>query len=101
MKPGFPAAAHEALGNEQLRRNLWVATHTIREKRAAVVAERTDWEELREAGRALKRRVLRHLDDPAVPGSAAAPYLDPRDLTAHLRLVEAERMAESVERPAA
>ena len=63
VKPGFPAAAHEALGDEQLRRNLWVATHTIREKRAAVVAERTDWEELREAGRALKRRVLRHLDD--------------------------------------
>ena len=63
MKPGFPAAAHDALGNEQLRRNLWVATHTIRAKRAAVVAERADWEELREAGRTLKRRVLRHLDD--------------------------------------
>ena len=63
MTPGFPAAAHEALGNEQLRRNLWVATHTIRAKRAAVVGERADWEELREAGRALKRRVLRHLDD--------------------------------------
>ena len=63
MKPGFPAAAHDALGNEQLRRNLWVATHTIRAKRAAVVAERPDWEELRDAGQAIKRRVLRHLDD--------------------------------------
>ena len=62
MSEGFPAAAREALGNEQLRRNLRVATHTIRAKRAAVVAERPDWEELREAGRAIKERVLRHLD---------------------------------------
>ena len=60
---GFPQAAHDALANQQLRRNLWVATHTIRAKRAAVVGERADWEELREAGRALKDRVLRHLDD--------------------------------------
>ena len=59
---GFPAAAHQALGDAQLRRNLWVATHTIRAKRAAVVAERADWEELREAGKAIKHRVLRHLD---------------------------------------
>ncbi len=63
MSEGFPAAAREALRDEQLRRNLWVATHTIRAKRAAVVAERPDWEELREAGRALKERVLRHLDE--------------------------------------
>jgi L-lactate dehydrogenase complex protein LldF len=63
VSEGFPAAAREALGNEQLRRNLRVATHTIRAKRAAVVAERADWAELREAGRAIKERVLRHLDD--------------------------------------
>jgi L-lactate dehydrogenase complex protein LldF len=62
MKAGFPAAAHDALGDEQLRRNLWAATNTIRAKRAAAAAARHDWEELREAGRALKRRVLRHLD---------------------------------------
>ena len=62
VSEGFPAAAREALGNEQLRRNLRVATHTIRAKRAAVVAERPDWAELREAGRAIKERVLRHLD---------------------------------------
>src|SRR6266705_4547003 len=36
--------------------------HTIRDKRAAVVSEMPDWQELREAGRALKERVLRHLD---------------------------------------
>jgi L-lactate dehydrogenase complex protein LldF len=45
-----------------LRRNLYKATHTIRDKRAIVVGEMADWQELREAGRALKERVLRHLD---------------------------------------
>jgi L-lactate dehydrogenase complex protein LldF len=58
----FPTAAHAALQNPQLRRNLAIATRTIQEKRAHVVAERTDWEELRDAGEAIKRRVLRHLD---------------------------------------
>ena len=62
MSKGFSAGAHEALRNTQLRRNLRVATTTIRGKRAAVTAERPDWEELRAAGEALKRRVLRHLD---------------------------------------
>ena len=63
MKGGFPAAARVALRDTQLRHNLGVATRTIRERRAEVVAERPDWEELREAGSALKRRVLRHLDE--------------------------------------
>ena len=62
MSEGFPAAAHKALRNTQLRRNLHIATTTIRGKRAAVTAERPDWEELRTAGEALKKRVLRHLD---------------------------------------
>ncbi len=48
--PPFPAAAREALGDTQLRRNLAHATHTIRDKRARVVAEVEDWEELRLAG---------------------------------------------------
>jgi L-lactate dehydrogenase complex protein LldF len=60
--PTFQATARQALGNAQLRRNLYKATHTIREKRARVVAEMPDWEDLREAGRALKERTLRHLD---------------------------------------
>ncbi len=59
----FPEAAKAELANQQLRRNLGHATQTIRAKRAAVVAELPDWEELRKAGRALKTRVLRHLDD--------------------------------------
>jgi L-lactate dehydrogenase complex protein LldF len=63
VKGGFPAAAREALRDEQLRRNLAVATKTIQQRRAEVVGERPDWEELREAGRALNERVLRHLGD--------------------------------------
>ena len=59
----FPAAARRAVGDAQLRRNLGNATATIRGRRAQVVGELPDWEALREAGRALKERVLRHLDD--------------------------------------
>jgi L-lactate dehydrogenase complex protein LldF len=58
----FPQAARVALRDEQLRGNLHLATTTIRAKRAAVVSERSDWQELRNAGEAIKRRVLRHLD---------------------------------------
>ncbi len=58
----FPDAARVALANTQLRRNMGKATQTIRGKRAAVVDELPDWEGLREAGRAIKERTLRHLD---------------------------------------
>ena len=61
MKDGFPAAARTALRDTQLRRNLAVATQTIRDRRARVVDERPDWQALRDAGEALKQRVLRHL----------------------------------------
>ncbi|MBO8191500.1 iron-sulfur cluster-binding protein [Streptomyces oryzae] len=60
--PPFPQAARRALADTQQRRNLAGATRTIRHKRAEVVGELPDWEELREAGRALKERTLRHLD---------------------------------------
>ena len=46
----FPKAAHRELGNAQLRANLGHATHTIRDKRLAVVSELPDWEQLRDAG---------------------------------------------------
>jgi L-lactate dehydrogenase complex protein LldF len=58
----FPVAARAALANTQLRRNLGKATATIRAKRAAVVAELPDWEELRAAGEAIKQHTLAHLD---------------------------------------
>jgi L-lactate dehydrogenase complex protein LldF len=59
----FQESAKVALANTQLRRNMGKATQTIRAKRAVVVDEMPDWEELREAGRAIKERTLRHLDD--------------------------------------
>jgi len=59
----FPAAARERLKDEQLRANLRRATHTIRDKRARVVSEVGDWEELREAGRAIKEETLARLPE--------------------------------------
>ncbi|MFL5955059.1 MAG: LutB/LldF family L-lactate oxidation iron-sulfur protein [Gaiellaceae bacterium] len=59
----FPAAARRELANVQLRSNLRNATDTIRDKRARAVAELPDWEELREAGRAIKADVLARLDE--------------------------------------
>jgi L-lactate dehydrogenase complex protein LldF len=58
----FPAAARTALADSQLRRNLAKATTTIRAKRAWVVGELPDWEELREAGRAIKAHTMANLD---------------------------------------
>jgi L-lactate dehydrogenase complex protein LldF len=58
----FPVAARRALADSQLRRNLGNATATIRAKRAAAVAELPDWEQLREAGQAIKAEAMRHLD---------------------------------------
>ena len=59
----FPEAARVELANVQLRANLRNATDTIRAKRARVVAEAPDWEELREAGKAIKEDVLAHMDE--------------------------------------
>ena len=59
----FPQAAHDALADSQLRRNLGGATATIRAKRAAVVGELPDWEQLRAAGAAIKDEALAHLDE--------------------------------------
>jgi len=58
----FPEAARAALGNPQLRHNMAHATGTIRAKRAAVVAELPEWEELRLVGAAVKESALRSLD---------------------------------------
>lgn len=57
----FPEAAHEALGNAQLRRNLAHATSTIRAKRLRLVDEvnaNSDWEALRLAGAGVKESAL-------------------------------------------
>ncbi len=59
----FPAAARDALGDTQLRRNLGQATRTIRDRRGAAVGELVDWEELRAAAEAVKRATLARLDE--------------------------------------
>ncbi len=59
----FPDAARDALRDGQLRANLGHATATIRGKRAAVVGEVPDWEQLRQAGRAIKAATMARLDE--------------------------------------
>src|ERR1035441_7149802 len=60
--PAFPEAAATALQDSQLRRNLAHATGAIRVKRAAAVAELSDWAELRAAAKAIKDHTLANLD---------------------------------------
>jgi L-lactate dehydrogenase complex protein LldF len=60
--PDFPAAAKGLLEDAQLRKNVRHATDVIQAKRAQVVAEQTDWQQLREAGRAIREHTLQHLD---------------------------------------
>lgn len=58
----FPRAAGATLRDSQLRVNLRRATSGIRAKRAAVVGEVPDWEELRLAGESIKRATMAELD---------------------------------------
>jgi L-lactate dehydrogenase complex protein LldF len=60
--PPFADNARLAVENSQLRRNVRKATATIRERRAGLVAQTPDWQELRSAGAAIKDEVLHHLD---------------------------------------
>ncbi|MEU6785205.1 lactate utilization protein B [Nonomuraea angiospora] len=62
MPGNFPKNAAKAVQDSQLRYNLRKATHTIRGKRANVVGELPDWQELRAAGKAIKDHTLRNLD---------------------------------------
>ena len=59
----FPAAARKALADPQLRRNLKHATTTIREKSGKVIAELPDWQQLRDAGSALKADTMARLPE--------------------------------------
>ena len=59
----FPEAAKKLVANSQLRRNVRHATNVIRTKRGRVVAEMDDWEQLRDAGKAIKDHTLAHLDE--------------------------------------
>jgi L-lactate dehydrogenase complex protein LldF len=61
-REGFAAGAHDALKDTQLRRNIQDATRTIRDKRAAVVAEVPDWEALRATAALIKDQAMAGLD---------------------------------------
>jgi L-lactate dehydrogenase complex protein LldF len=58
----FPMAAKSAMKDAQLRRNVHHATEVIQAKRARVVGEMLDWQELREAGRQIRQHTMEHLD---------------------------------------
>ena len=60
--PSFQTAAHSLLDDAQLRQNVRRATDVITLKRAAVVSEQHDWQQLRSAASAIKAHTLRHLD---------------------------------------
>ena len=55
--PDFPDAAKSSLANVQLRRNVRHATDVIRGKRALVVGEMSDWQEIGRAS--CRERVFR------------------------------------------
>jgi len=52
--PTFPMAAREMLEDTQLRKNVRHATEVIQAKRARVVGEMPDWQQLRESGRQIR-----------------------------------------------
>ncbi len=58
----FPSRAHTSLKNAQMRRNVRKAVTTIRTKTGRVIAERADWQQLRDAGSAIKTEALGSLD---------------------------------------
>jgi L-lactate dehydrogenase complex protein LldF len=59
--PPFPQAALNVLRNPQLRKNVAHAIDVIQSKRGKLVAEKTDWQELRSAASALRAHVLENL----------------------------------------
>lgn len=71
---GFPTISPVYIKNSQLRGNLKGATSTIRRKRAEVVAEKSDWEDLRVKAQLIKDDVLENLGDYLVELEAAVRY---------------------------
>ena len=57
----FPQAAAQTLRNPQLRKNVAHAIDVIQAKRGRLVAEKTDWQDLRAAGSAIRAHVLENL----------------------------------------
>ena len=59
----FQSAAKVTLADAQLRRNIGKATGLIRAKRERAVAELPDWEQLRDAGEAIKAHAMATLPE--------------------------------------
>lgn len=60
--PTFSRAAKVAMKDVQLRKNVHHATDVIQAKRARVVGEMRDWQQLREAGKQIRKHTMQHLD---------------------------------------
>ena len=60
--PAFPIAAREMLEDTQLRKNVRHATEVIQAKRARVVGEMPEWQQLRESGRQIREHAMANLD---------------------------------------
>ncbi len=58
----FPKAALPVLRNPQLRKNVAHAIDVIQAKRARLVEEKTDWQELRTSASAIRNHVLENLN---------------------------------------
>ena len=61
LAPPFPEGALPVLRNPQLRKNVAHAMDVIQAKRAKLVAEKTDWPELRSAASAIRAHALENL----------------------------------------
>jgi len=61
--PKFPVAAKTALADSQLRANMRNATHTIRAKRAKVIGELDDFQQLRAGAADIKDHTMAGLGD--------------------------------------
>lgn len=61
LAPPFPTAALPLLRNPQLRKNVARAIDVIQAKRARLVAEKTDWQQLRSAASDIRAHALEHL----------------------------------------
>jgi L-lactate dehydrogenase complex protein LldF len=60
-EPEFPIAARLSLADSQVRKNVRHATTVIQNKRAIVVKEQTDWQELRESAKQVREHTFKHL----------------------------------------
>ncbi len=61
IAPPFPVAALTVLRDTQLRKNVAHATDVIQAKRALLVAEKKDWQQLRTAAAAIRAHALANL----------------------------------------